>query len=380
VETLAAAVEPVLIISPSGTFRGGADGSLLHLLRRHQQFPRPIIVVFLENGSLVDEVRSLGIPVHLFAAGRLRDASKFLFTSIRIAQLIAKESPTVVLSWQTKAHLYASCAGSLARTRAKLIYFQKNNPDSSMLSRLIRSLPTTGALACSEFVAARERARTHFPVIAVHSASELIDLSPTEIASLAAEGAALRSTLPLPVDCKIAVMVGRLQRWKGFDAFVQAIATLREENQNIAGLIIGGRDLHESGYEQDLRNSIQGLGLSKVIHLAGAQANVAPWLLAADLFVHASLEEPFGQVIVEAMSLGVPVVACRPGGPDEIVSDGTNGLLFTHGNQEELVNAIRTLLLDAELAIRFRDEAQRSVVRFAPHRFVTQLAGALDSF
>ncbi len=369
--------EPLLIVSPSATFRGGADGSLLHLLRRFRQFPQPLIVVFLESGPLVEEARSLGLPFHLIEAGRLREFKRLLFSVTRLSQLITDLRPSVVLSWQAKAHIYASAAATLARTSAKLVYFQKNTPDRSWLSRLIRVLPATGALACSEYVATRERALTRFPVLAVPSASEFVELSQSAIESLRAEGKKLRVTLPLPEGCKIAIMVGRLQSWKGFHAFVQAIATLRQEGLNIAGIIVGGSDAHESNYEPVLRDFIESLGLTRHIYLAGSQSSVATWFLAADLFVHASREEPFGQVILEAMALGVPVIACRPGGPEEIVTHGQDGLLYKHGRQNELVNFMRQLALDSELCLRYGQQAQASARRFAPRIFLTRLHAAL---
>jgi glycosyltransferase involved in cell wall biosynthesis len=302
-----------------------------------------------------------------------------LSSVIRLSQLIAHLRPSVVLSWQTKAHIYASPAATLARTSAKVVYFQKNTPDKSWLSRFIRALPATGALACSEYVATRERALTRIPVLAVPSASEFVELSQAGIESLRAEGRALRDTLPLPEGCKIAIMVGRLQSWKGFQAFVQAIATLRQEGLNIAGIIVGGSDFHESNYETILRDFIESLGLNGQIHLAGSQSRVAPWFLAADLFVHASREEPFGQVILEAMALGVPVIACRPGGPEEIVTHGQDGLLYEHGRQDELVNSMRQLALDSEVCLRYRQQAQESARRFAPSLFLTRLHDALAS-
>jgi hypothetical protein len=150
---------PLLIVSPSATFRGGADGSLLHLLRRSWQFPQPLIVVFLEPGPLIDDARSLGIPFHLIEAGRLREPKRLLSSVIRLSQLIAHLRPSVVLSWQAKAHIYASAAATLARTSAKLVYFQKNTPDKSWLSRLIRVLRRTRRRTMLRWWGVRHRGR-----------------------------------------------------------------------------------------------------------------------------------------------------------------------------------------------------------------------------
>ena len=63
-----------------------------------------------------------------------------------------------------------------------------------------------------------------------------------------------------------------------------------------------------------------------------------------DVFVHASISpEPFGQVVVEAMLAGVPVVAAAAGGRAEILTDGVNGLLYPAGDVEALAEALRRL-------------------------------------
>ena len=61
--------------------------------------------------------------------------------------------------------------------------------------------------------------------------------------------------------------------------------------------------------------------------MVGVQRNVPEWMQAMDVVVHASEREPFGIVVVEAMALGKPVVATRPGGPEEIITHDSDGQL-----------------------------------------------------
>ena len=104
-----------------------------------------------------------------------------------------------------------------------------------------------------------------------------------------------------------------------------------------------------------------------------------PWRLYPefDVVVHFSMRpEPFGRVIVEAMACGVPVVAAKAGGPEEIVEDGVSGWLTTPGDVPRLSAALaRALSADPAPVGR----AGRRVVeeRFSADRFAAGVAGVL---
>jgi len=87
---------------------------------------------------------------------------------------------------------------------------------------------------------------------------------------------------------------------------------------------------------------------------------------AADAAVLASTWETFSHMLVEALSVGTPVIATRVGGVPEIVEDGVNGLLVPAGDPEALAAAIRRFFADGELRERLRAAAAPSVERFAP--------------
>ena len=120
-----------------------------------------------------------------------------------------------------------------------------------------------------------------------------------------------------------------------------------------------------------------GLGLDDQVILAGAQLNVPEWMQAMDVFVHASDNEPFGIVIVEAMALGKPVVASNSGGPSEIITDGENGLLTPYGDSEALANAILRYLDDWEFARGIRGAAQERAPDFSTQRYAQNFIEAI---
>ena len=116
--------------------------------------------------------------------------------------------------------------------------------------------------------------------------------------------------------------VGRLSPQKDHETLIKAFAMLPKEIN--AKLIILG----EGSLRSDLLALISKLELNECIELPGFTADPYPWFRSADLFVLSSRWEGFGNVIVEALECGVPVVSTScPSGPDEILEDGLYGML-----------------------------------------------------
>ena len=104
----------------------------------------------------------------------------------------------------------------------------------------------------------------------------------------------------------------------------------------------------EGSQRETLEVRIETLGLRESVRLAGFCRDVLSLVNAADVFVLPSLAEPFGLVVIEAMSLAKPVVATRAGGPIEIIEHGLTGLLVPPANPAGLAEGINRLLLDEE--------------------------------
>src|SRR5262249_2315766 len=120
------------------------------------------------------------------------------------------------------------------------------------------------------------------------------------------------------------------------------------------------------------------LGLDGKVHFTGHVAEVHVWMDMLDVVVHASSDEPFGLVIVEAMALGKPLVAAAEGGPLEIVQDGKSGLLV-HRDVDAYASAIERLLTDQDLADRLVIGARERAAVFSEERLGSQFAGLLRS-
>jgi glycosyltransferase involved in cell wall biosynthesis len=110
------------------------------------------------------------------------------------------------------------------------------------------------------------------------------------------------------------------------------------------------------------------------VQLAGFCSDAISLMNAADVFVLPSLAEPFGLVLIEAMSLGKPVIATNAGGPREIVEDGVTGLLVPPGDPVVLGGAISRLLLDEPARL---DMGRRGLERFRQKFTLERMTGAI---
>jgi glycosyltransferase involved in cell wall biosynthesis len=136
------------------------------------------------------------------------------------------------------------------------------------------------------------------------------------------------------------ITAGRLVEQKDHATLLQALARVRE-HVPARLVILGAGPLHEK-----LVALSELLGLSDAVALPGFDPYPARWLREADLFVLASRFEGFGNVVVEALSCGVPVVSTDcPTGPAEILDGGRYGTLCRVGDAEGLATAIESALL-----------------------------------
>ena len=137
--------------------------------------------------------------------------------------------------------------------------------------------------------------------------------------------------------------MGRFTRQKDFSTLIRAFARLREAMQ--ARLIILG----EGELRPELESEVERLGLSEYVSMPGFVANPYAHVARADVFALSSRWEGFGNVLVEAMACGTPVVSTDcDSGPAEILEDGTWGRLVSVGNAEGLANALRDTLEETD--------------------------------
>ena len=147
----------------------------------------------------------------------------------------------------------------------------------------------------------------------------------------------LKKKLGIPEDAFLICAVGQICARKGLlellEAFERIHGAVPEMHLAIAGKVVF---VHEEKYFESLVRAVDAPGVSERVHFLGEIRNVSSLMQAADLLVLNSREEPFGLVLVEAMSSGTPVLATRVGGIPEIVKDSENGWLIEKSDTDGL--------------------------------------------
>ena len=159
------------------------------------------------------------------------------------------------------------------------------------------------------------------------------------------DNAILRAELNLGDSKHVIGVVGNVKRWKGQDVVIRAMGEVINEYPDCKCLIVGDTAEKDRPYRKELETLIKELRLDKSVVFTGSIKNVANPMSLMDIVIHSSVEpEPFGRVIIEAMSLGKPVIASRAGGAAEIIQEPEFGLMHKPGDSEELSQKIKTLL------------------------------------
>jgi glycosyltransferase involved in cell wall biosynthesis len=165
-----------------------------------------------------------------------------------------------------------------------------------------------------------------------------------------------RAILGFPEDERMLITVGRLILLKRIDQIVRMMPQLG----NVKLIVVG-----DGPERKPLERLVASLNLRDRVLLTGqvSQDKIPLCLRASDLFVLNSETEGLSHVLLEAMAVGIPIIATDAGGNPEVIEDGVNGLLVPIDNQEKLKEAILMVLQDKELAEDFVKRSKEKVAQ-----------------
>jgi glycosyltransferase involved in cell wall biosynthesis len=198
--------------------------------------------------------------------------------------------------------------------------------------------------------------RTPSKVVTIHNGISIQDWYPRPPAVVVAK----KRELGLEGATPVVGTVGRLAEQKGLSYFLRMAALLLCDFPAARFVIVG-----DGPQRDELVALARDLGIADRVIFAGFRTDVPDLMSAFDLFVLASVFEPFGLVLVEAMALEKPVVASRVNGIPEVVADGEAGLLVPPRDPHALAEAAARLLRDQALARRMGQAGRgRVLARF----------------
>jgi glycosyltransferase involved in cell wall biosynthesis len=164
-----------------------------------------------------------------------------------------------------------------------------------------------------------------------------------------------RAALGIDEDAEVLVTAGRQEFQKGHRFLLEAMAILANARPQ-AVLMMAGREGHASAELDGLRSRLR---LGDRVRFLGQRTDVPDLLAAGDIFVFPSLYEGFGGAVIEAMALGLPVVASDLEALREVVEPDHSAILVPPGSPGELASAIGSLLDDPDRARALGERGRR---------------------
>jgi glycosyltransferase involved in cell wall biosynthesis len=349
----------VLYLDHTAKWSGG-EIALLRTLEALDRTRVNPIVVLAEEGPFRERLEAAGIEVHVLPlsekvrevrkdslgaaaiAGHLGTLTALFRYAVRVGRFARSCGASVLHCNSLKSDFYGALAGRVARI--PVIWHVRDHIDPAYLPApavklvraLARSLPAgvvTNSDSTTEklFPAGRGKQRV-WTVYDGLSAHERTTPKP-------ALGAPFRNHPPR------VGMVGRIVRWKGQHVFLEAAAKLTAEGIDARYVIVGSPLFGEQEYETELHRMAEPMG-DKVV-FRGFQSDIPGILRNLDILIHASISpEPFGQVVIEGMAEGLPVIASDGGGVREIMAEGNPGLVTPMGDASALAASLSALLRD----------------------------------
>ena len=283
----------------------------------------------------------------------------------RMARIYEKEKPDVVLGISNYPNLLTILARKLSRVKPKLLLSEHENisisfkyePRSRVKAWAIpRLYPQSDVvIAVSRGVGGNLVTNFGVPHEKIKVIYNPVDID--HILTLAQED--VDHPWFVHKERPIVIAVGHLTVSKGYPHLLRAFAQVRERFP--CRLVILG----EGEERNALETLTQQLGIENEVAFLGFQQNPLKYMVQSDILTLSSLWEGLGLVIIEAMACGVPVIATRcPSGPDEIISDGVNGLLVPVADDVAIAAAILQLLTERDFAKKMAQAGRKRAEYF----------------
>ena len=344
---------------------GGAERSLLELMPvlAERDIDPVVVTLYRREVGFEDEVRAGGWDVRQLGSGgwlgRIRELRK----------MIKAESPDLVYTSLFDADLVGRLAGVATRVPvvsnlANTAYDPARRSDPNVNTRRLALVQAADGFTARHFT-------DHFHAVsqAVSDSSvETLRIDPSNITVVyrgrdvsrlgepSPERRAMsRGELALGADDEVIVTVGRQEDQKGHRVLIEAFAGVQEKRPK-AVLLIVGREGHSTA---ELHGMVAELGLGASVRFLGHRDDVPDVLASADVFAFPSLYEGLGGAVIEAMALGLPIVASDIPALREVVKVGENAALVPPGDVSSLQSAVENLLSDSASMSRFGAESRK---------------------
>lgn len=346
--------------------RGGSQKQILDTARHIDSSVFSVSVVyFRKHSSYVDELRQLGVEVTHIPKRRRVDIPFF----IQLCSYLRKNRFDLVHAfsfsgemWGWLANLFSGNARFVSTVHSVYEWY-------SPLQWMIKRWVTQGSAA----LVANSQAGADYAALRMGIRRNTVDVVPNGIelparVEQAQESEADDEKESTPRTPRM-LFVGRLVDHKNLPCLLRAFSLVARQHEQVELDLVGDGPLRQS-----LEQQVKALGIGGRVNFWGEQNDVTPWLRNADLFVISSHREGLSNAVMEAMSVGLPVLASNVGGNPELVTHEKTGMLFPADDHETLASMALELLHDEQKRRTLAAGALAAARRFHdPARMVSDM-------
>ena len=277
---------------------------------------------------------------------------------IRVIRILRKERPDVVNAGTPKAGflIMLACWLTGVRNRIFTLHGMVSDTQSGLRKKILRAAEKRSCALARKVVVVSPSLLQHAVeegvlvqgkgIVIGHGSCNGVDVDRfNRSENLENSAMLLGENSGLPRGAFVIGFVGRLSGDKGIDLLFRAFNELRDRYPTLVLLLVGpldDRDPFSPIYRQQMADDPRVFYLGKLL-------DVAPAYPLIDLLVLASYREGFGNVLIEAASMGIPVIAPDIPGCRDAVANGKNGTLFMVGNKDDLVSKVESYVKDPAL-------------------------------
>ena len=320
-----------------------------------------------DASSLADARRRECRVVDIPALGREVAPLADLTALAQLLRLIGRERPSIVHTHTSKAGFIGRLAAVIARVPAVIhqphghIFYGYYSPRRTAV---FTALERQAARWTDRIITLTDRGRAEHLARGIGRAAQYVAVPsgvPTaDLRAAAPPRAEARARLGLDPSAFVVVGLGRLIPIKGFDLLVRALPSVIAQIPSARVVLVG-----EGPERAGLDAIAVSLGVADRLRMTGETADVTTHLAAADAVAVPSRNEGMGRVIVEAMALGLPVVAAAVGGIPDVVTDGECGRLVEPDDVDALAEALVEFGRDPVLRRKLGEAAEERAEAFS---------------